>query len=174
MDPLAGRAVVLRQATLEDAPAFRAMLQCEEVARWWENGWPDVERDLASSDDQHLAIMVHGEVAGMIQWWEVNSPICRYAGIDMFLHPGHHRQGYGTDALRTLINWLLGPGGHHRVTIDPATDNTAAIACYEKLGFRRVGVLRQYWQDSTGRWRDSLLLDLLADDLASGSTYVAR
>jgi aminoglycoside 6'-N-acetyltransferase len=30
--------------------------------------------------------------------------------------------------------------GHHRLVIDPAADNERAIRCYERVGFRRIGV----------------------------------
>jgi aminoglycoside 6'-N-acetyltransferase len=39
---------------------------------------------------------------------------------------------------------------------------------YEKVGFRRVGVLRQYeWGAGEGRWTDGLLMDMLREDLAT-------
>jgi aminoglycoside 6'-N-acetyltransferase len=35
------------------------------------------------------------------------------------------------------------------------------------VGFRPVGVLREYWWDATlGRWVDGLLMDLLAAELS--------
>ena len=40
-----------------------------------------------------------------------------------------------------------------------------AIAAYEKVGFRRVGVLRRYELGSDGTYHDGLLLDLLPEDL---------
>ncbi len=56
--------------------------------------------------------------------------------------------------------------GHHRLTIDPALANAAAIRAYEKAGFTRVGVMRRYERDALGPdWHDSLLMELLADDL---------
>jgi aminoglycoside 6'-N-acetyltransferase len=56
--------------------------------------------------------------------------------------------------------------GHHRVVIDPAADNEAAIRCYAAVGFRPVGVLRRYERDVDGPgWHDGLLMDLLADEL---------
>ena len=67
--------------------------------------------------------------------------------------------------MRALAGWLCREGGHHRLTIDPALDNERAIRCYEAVGFRRVGILRRYWRDQGGVWRDGLLLDLLADEL---------
>jgi len=57
--------------------------------------------------------------------------------------------------------------GHHRLVIDPAAHNVAAIRCYRKVGFRPVGVMRRYWRDPSGEWRDGLLMDLLAEELES-------
>jgi len=57
------------------------------------------------------------------------------------------------------------PRGHHRLTIDPAADNLAAIRAYEKVGFRTVGVMREYWRAPDGTWHDGLLMDLPAAEL---------
>ena len=51
------------------------------------------------------------------------------------------------------------------MTIDPAAANTRAIRAYEKIGFRPVGVMRQYERAPDGTWRDGLLMDLLAGEL---------
>jgi aminoglycoside 6'-N-acetyltransferase len=55
--------------------------------------------------------------------------------------------------------------GHHRLTIDPAADNPAAIRAYTKVGFRPVGVQRRAERGADGTWHDSLLMDLLAEEL---------
>jgi aminoglycoside 6'-N-acetyltransferase len=54
---------------------------------------------------------------------------------------------------------------HHRITIDPAAANERAIRCYAKVGFRPVGVMRQYERGTDGRFHDGLLMELLRDDL---------
>jgi aminoglycoside 6'-N-acetyltransferase len=54
--------------------------------------------------------------------------------------------------------------GFHRLVIDPAADNVAAIRCYEKVGFKPVGIMRQYERDDHG-WHDGLLMDLVAAEL---------
>jgi aminoglycoside 6'-N-acetyltransferase len=66
---------------------------------------------------------------------------------------------------------LIDERGHHRIVIDPATENTAAIRAYEKAGFRPVGVTRKSERDADGRgWHDSLLMDLLAgEERSSGA-----
>ncbi|WP_399552374.1 GNAT family N-acetyltransferase [Streptomyces sp. YIM 98790] len=162
-----GQWVELRPAGTGDAPAFRAALGTPEVARWWR--WPDMEKEVAAQrgpDEDILAVTVGGEVAGMIQWYEETEPEYHHAGMDLFLHPAWHGRGLGTDTVRTMARWLIGERGHHRLVIDPDARNEQAIRCYERVGFRRVGLLRKYWLDhTTGEWSDGLLLDLLAEEL---------
>jgi len=47
----------------------------------------------------------------------------------------------------------------------PGENIGRAIASYRKIGFREVGVMRRYERANDGTWRDSLLMDLLADEL---------
>jgi aminoglycoside 6'-N-acetyltransferase len=54
--------------------------------------------------------------------------------------------------------------GHHRLTIDPAADNQAAIRAYKKIGFISVGVMRSYERGPNGTWHDGLLMEMLADE----------
>ncbi len=97
----------------------------------------------------------------MIQYHEEQDPGYRSAGIDIFVAPEYQERGLGTDAIRTLARHLIADRGHHRLTIDPAADNVRAIAAYRKVGFRPVGVMRQYERGLDGTWHDGLLMDLL-------------
>jgi aminoglycoside 6'-N-acetyltransferase len=110
-----------------------------------------------------MVILVDGRVAGLVQYCEEPTPRYRHATIDMFLDPELHGRGLGTEALRLLIEHLTAERGHHRLTIDPALDNAAAIRCYEKAGFRRVGVLRSYEHRGGADYRDALLMELVAE-----------
>lgn len=74
-------------------------------------------------------------------------------------------RGLGAEALRTVLRHLFDERGHHRATIDPAVENERAIRSYERVGFRPVGVVRRAERAPDGRWRDALLMDLLADEL---------
>ena len=77
-------------------------------------------------------------------------------------------RGVGPDAVRTLARFLFDVRGHHRLVIDPAADNAAAIRAYEKVGFRAGGVMRAYERIDDGPWHDCLLMDLLAGELLDG------
>ena len=142
-----------------------AEIQAEPgVSCWW--GSPNkaqLRRQADGSDDEKaLAIEKEGEIVGLIQFHEENEPDFRHAGIDIFLAERAQGHGLGTDAVRTLACYLIDECGHHRLTIDPAADNAAAIRAYQKVGFRTGGVMREYWRSPDGSWRDGLLMDLLA------------
>ncbi len=108
------------------------------------------------------AVLIDGEVAGMIQYYEEPDPEARHADVDVFLDPARHGRGYGTDAMRTIVQHLVEERGHHRVTLSTDPRNAAALRCYEKVGFRPVGITRaSRWDDLAGRWVDELLMDLV-------------
>jgi aminoglycoside 6'-N-acetyltransferase len=167
---LRGKQVVLRPLRLDDVERV-AEIQAEPgVARWW--GAPedtDLRRKAEGvTDERALAIETDGELVGLIEYHEENEPDFRHAGIDLFLAEDVHGRGLGTDAVRTLARFLIEERGHHRLTIDPAADNAVGIRVYEKVGFRPVGVLREYWRSPGGTWKDGLLMDLLARELDPG------
>ena len=133
-----------------------------EVALWWDmpaEGFPWTDEP----DATRFVIEVDGVVAGLIQFTEEHEPKYRHAGIDLFLDPSLHGRGLGTDAVRRIVRLLIEERGHHRITIDPAVENAAAVRAYEKAGFRPVGVMRRSERDSDGQgWHDSLLMELVA------------
>ncbi|MFF3753132.1 aminoglycoside 6'-N-acetyltransferase [Streptomyces sp. NPDC002018] len=154
---LRGDRVVLRTMTEGDSEVLDRIVREPEVAAWWPP--PDDYEDM-------LAVVLAGEVIGAVQFDEETDPEFRRAGIDIFLTASHHGKGLGADTVRTLARWLVRERGHHRLTIDPAAANTAAIRSYGKVGFKPVGIMRAYWRDHrSGAWQDGLLMDLLADEL---------
>jgi aminoglycoside 6'-N-acetyltransferase len=162
-----GKRVVLRPLRVDDVDRVAEIQSEPGVVRWW--GPPD-EADLrrqAEGRDEARAFAIEreGELVGLIQYHEENEPDFRHAGIDLFLAEHAQGHGLGTDAVRTLAGYLIEERGHHRLTIDPAADNIAAIRAYEKVGFRPVGRMREYWRSPDGTWHDGLLMDLLAREL---------
>ena len=161
---LQGRSVRLSPTREADAAQLRAIHAAPEVARWWDDPRPDFP-DLDDDELTLLTIRRDGEIAGLIQFYEETDPKYRYAAIDLFVAPAHQRQGVGSEAIGLLVEHLISERGHHRITIDPATENIAAIACYAKLGFRPVGVLHQAERDRSGDgWHDQLLMELVRDN----------
>jgi aminoglycoside 6'-N-acetyltransferase len=163
---LRGERVVLRPATEADVPGLAAILREPEVARWWGDRVDDDLREaLADADTTVWAMLDGDDIIGMVQAWEETDPMYRHAGIDISLHPGWHGRGLGADTVRTVARHLFEDRGHHRVTIDPAAHNARAIRSYERVGFRPVGLMREYERGADGTWHDGLLMDMLAGEL---------
>ena len=164
---LHGERVTLRPLERFDVPRVIEILQEPEVARWWgEHDERRVRRDfLDDPETVAFAVETDGELIGVVMYSEENDPDYRHAGIDITLTTARHGQGYGTETLRLLGRYLLDERRHHRLTIDPAAANDRAIRAYEAVGFRRVGVLRNYERGVDGSWHDGLLMDLLAGEL---------
>ena len=161
---LAGQTVVLRPSEPAHAKEFLRILTQPGVARWW----PDydlarVSRELVGP--HCYAVEAYRETIGLIMFDEDDDPEYRHAGLDIAVTPDHQGQGLGADAVRTLVRHLMAVRGHHRIVIDPAADNERAIRSYERVGFRRVGIMREYERGADGTWHDGLLMDLLATDL---------
>jgi len=168
-DPaLAGAVVRLRPAVPADVPALVAIRATPQVRARWRGAAelaPEIVESIEDRELHYLAIVLDGRVAGAIQWAAEEEPDYRHASVDIFVDPAVHGRGVGTDAVRTLAAYLVDVRGFHRLVIDPAADNAAAIRCYAKVGFRPVGIMRQYERGADGSWHDGLLMDLLAAEL---------
>jgi aminoglycoside 6'-N-acetyltransferase len=166
---LHGAIVRLRPWREEDVARFEAILAEPSVLQWWTPGEPDeLARSWVGDDGRGATTFViehEGEVLGSIQAWDEEEPDYRSAGIDIFLGTAAQNRGFGPDAIRALARWLFVEQGHHRLTIDPAAANERAIRAYRKVGFRPIGVARQYERGRDGTWHDGLLMDLLPDEL---------
>jgi aminoglycoside 6'-N-acetyltransferase len=167
MAELRGENVLLRPLAADDVPRLMEIQAQPVVAARWGEPTEEHLRDKAAGRDDVVAfaIEVDGQVVGLAQYHEEEDPMYRHAGIDLFLSQEFQGRGLGTDAVRTLALHLVRDRGHHRLVIDPAADNPGAIRAYEKVGFRRVGVMRQYERLPGGEWHDGLLMDLLADEI---------
>ncbi len=164
---LRGSQVTLRPVADADIEPLARLFEVAEVAEWWpgENLVRLAARLTDADEGVGLVIEVDGRLIGFIQYFEEADPDYRHASVDIVVHPDWCNRGLGTDAVRALARHLFDDLGHHRLTIDPAVANARAIASYRKVGFRDVGVMRRYERGNDGTWRDSLLMDLLAEEL---------
>jgi aminoglycoside 6'-N-acetyltransferase len=163
---LHGERVTLRPLSADDLARLAAIVAAPGVREWWGTlDTPEREREGLRNDGAAFAVEVDGELAGWVGFNEESEPDYRHAALDIALAPAYQDRGLGPEALRTAIRWLAEERGHHRFTIDPALANERAIRAYAKVGFRRVGIMRRAERGADGQWHDSLLMDLVADEL---------
>ncbi|HYT40421.1 MAG TPA: GNAT family protein [Acidimicrobiia bacterium] len=174
---LQGDLVRLRPAGEDDIAELARIRRTPEVYAHWRGGddlVAAVHEDFAEPDSTGYVIELDGRLVGWIQWQAEEEADYRHASLDVYVDPAVHGRRVGTDAVRVLCRHLIHDHGHHRLTIDPAADNTAAIRCYSKVGFQPVGITRLSERGPDGNWHDGLLMDLLADEFIAGDTTDQR
>lgn len=157
--------MLLRAGYPGDADALARIRKEPEVVRRW--GDANIEEEIQEQfigAENGFVIEMDGEIVGGIQYGEEDEPMYRHANVDIFLTTSHHGQGLGAEAVRIMARHLFGERDHHRLTIDPAADNVPAIRAYERVGFRRVGIMRSYERGLDGIWHDGLLMDMLREE----------
>lgn len=78
---------------------------------------------------------------------------------------GERVSGYGYDALYHFIKFMFGYLNLNRIELQTLSDNVIAQHVYEKLGFKKSGVMRKKSFDSIiGEYTDVLYMDLLRSE----------
>lgn len=101
---LGGALVTLRLTEDGDVVTLLAILDEPEVGRWWRRTeWERVDE----KDAVVFSIVLYGAVVGCIQYAEETDPDYRSAAVDVFVSSAVRGRGVGSDAMRTLIAWLI-------------------------------------------------------------------
>jgi len=172
---IVGEKVRLRPIERDDLPRYVEWFADPEVRRhlalylpfslaqeerWFENLLERLER----REDVVLAIEtaegVHIGNVGLhrIDWKNRNAELGIAIG-----ERSYWNQGYGTDAIRTLLGLAFREMNLHRVFLRVDADNARGIRCYEKAGFRREGVLREA-VFKEGAYHDQYIMSILQSE----------
>jgi aminoglycoside 6'-N-acetyltransferase len=137
------REVAIRSANADDKRLLTRWFNNPAVYAYW-GGKPLSDDEIT----EHCTVQVTDDTCwpfiitqnehpvGFIQAWVRNDMT---GGLDLVIAPHHRRKGIGPRALRMLADYLCETAGWKRVTVDPCVDNTAAIAAFERAGFRDTG-----------------------------------
>ncbi|MCF6279391.1 MAG: GNAT family N-acetyltransferase [Flavobacteriaceae bacterium] len=98
---------------------------------------------------------------GMIDLFDFE-PKHKRAGIGILINSKFEKKGYASEALRLLINYTFTHLDLHQVYCNITEDNTESIFLFEKQGFRKIGVKKD-WIYSNGIFKNELLYQLIHD-----------
>ena len=165
---MAASNIVIRRARVEDAEAFAATMSNPQVLRNLMQlpygdaaEWRTRLADLLKPGELRLLLVaeIDGAVVGSAGLHPaVGSHRRRHAmGLGISVHPTHWRCGVGSALMSGLLEWADGWAGVLRVELNAFTDNTGAIALYERFGFVAEGTLRGYALRD-GRYDDVLTM----------------
>lgn len=89
-----------------------------------------------------IVSQVDDEVVGEVVLNEIHN---RNANIRIFIFDSKNfNKGYGTEALQLMLDFGFGMLQLHRIELGVYNHNNRGIHVYEKLGFKKEGVLRDY------------------------------
>lgn len=172
--PLIGPLVVLREPEARDAGPLLDILTEPEVAVWWVGYTAErVRAELIDRPDTVRIIEVAGECAGGMYVLRGDDPEYPTTVMHIFLSTRFRGNRIGEEALALAIREEFSRG-IARVTLDPNINNAGAIRSYERLGFKRIGVLRDYQVRPGGHLEDALFMDLTRSDFPGGPPLPAR
>jgi len=143
----------IRNAAIRDTTAVWTGVELTSgAAREW----------LQEHVDRHgmLVAEVDGAVVGYASYdaWRAKEGYRHTVGDSIYLSPAAQGRGLGRPLLQQLIV-LAREAGKHVMIADIEAGNTASIALHERLGFERVGTIREAGT-KFGRWLDLTILSL--------------
>ena len=101
-----------------------------------------------------------GEFVAQIYVGPVNWELPEFM-VGYFADCAYEGQGYVTEALRTILDFLFNDLGAHRLRLGCADTNLRSARVAERCGFRREGHLRENHKTSNGDYEGSYLYGLL-------------
>lgn len=116
--------------------------------------WSEEEKGI------HLAVerLDNGSLVGHLECeWEWD-PHCPFVAV--VIDPAYQSQGYGSEAVRLLLDYLFRNTPAHNISSWISDWNTPALAFARQLGFQESGRFRRDgYRD--GRYTDGITLDIL-------------
>jgi RimJ/RimL family protein N-acetyltransferase len=116
-------------------------------------------RILEDRDEIEFAITVQDRLVGRCTLVDPD-PLARNAELGIALGAGERGHGYGTDAVRALVEFGFERRNLHRIFLQVLASNAPAIAVYRAAGFVEEGRMREHvWL--RGSFADQLIMGLL-------------
>lgn len=172
-EPLVGPLVTLRAPRQEDRDPLVTILLEPEVAFWWVGYTPERVQEEFIDEAAARIIEVEGECVGALLVLRGDDDEYPTTVMHLFIGTRFRGRRIGEEALALALRREFADG-ITRVTLDPNVNNDGAIRSYERLGFQRIGVLRDYQVRPGGHLEDALFLDLTRSDFPEGPPLPER
>ena len=164
-----GTDIILREQKVEDAPFFAYWFNQPEVM--FQCGFTeptDEEHERFVITDQHKAedavwytiTDLDGNIigeTGLLRMW----PAWHCTDLSIIIpDPEMQHKGYGTEAIRIMLDMAFHDYDMNRVAIGVVGLNTNALEFYKKIGFRQEGIEEQgYYYDN--QYSDFIMMRIL-------------
>ncbi|HEX8135372.1 MAG TPA: GNAT family N-acetyltransferase [Actinomycetes bacterium] len=160
--------VTVRRAHQADLDAMVELFAAVAEEGRWIAAEPPVDRehrrrrfaeDLGSDHVVSLVADAGGELVGLLNLYLAGYGV---ADLGMLVADGWRRRGVGSALLRAGIDRAR-QAGAHKIALQVWPHNQAAIALYERFGFRHEGRLRRHYRRRSGELWDAIVMGLPLD-----------
>ncbi|MER6318773.1 GNAT family N-acetyltransferase [Streptomyces sp. NPDC001581] len=184
--------LVLRPFEEEDVTALTEMMNDEHVTAWTTAAHPYTHADAHrwATRDSHaertegrgivLAVteFLTQRLVGIVHLQNTNWRT-RATEVGYVTAPWARGEGYASESVLAVAQWLFRDQGFERLELRTAADNTASQQVAQKIGCISEGVLRNAWivrtQTPDGGWTDTrtdlIIWSLVPEDLDEGDGY---
>lgn len=167
-----GRKIILREQREEDAPYFtywfnqpQVMFQCgfEKPA-----SEEEIRKTITVSHKREDSVWytitdLDGNIIGETGLLRM-FPAWHQTDLTIIIpDPEMQHKGYGTEAIRIILDMAFKKYEMHRVSIGVVGLNTDALAFYRKIGFKQEGILEEayYWNNE---YSDFVMMRILSQE----------
>jgi RimJ/RimL family protein N-acetyltransferase len=142
-----------QRTAMSPTPLSLAAYRTRVAAGEWDKG------------DADFVVTVDGRAVGVCTLFHEDQ-LSRHAEVGISLLPDARGRGYGTDALRCIVEFGFVRRNLRRLYLRVLASNEPAIASYRKVGFVEEGRGREHcWV--RGQWVDEIAMGLLRSDWPS-------
>lgn len=143
MSQLAGREIYLRPINSSDLPSLSEWDRDPEIHYYMQGNYPGQSLQNSSHNKMHYAILLRDRLIGdivldHIAWRSGDAELKVRIGCKSLWN-----QGYGTDAVLTILDHAFGKMNLSRVYLRVYAKNVRALHCYQKAGFKKEGRLQR-------------------------------
>ncbi|MGE4272823.1 MAG: GNAT family N-acetyltransferase [Desulfitobacterium sp.] len=171
---LQGKKIYLRPLATDDIPIYQKWYNDQEVNYWANGAWPlstmfneeDIEERFFTpqkDSGRYIILNEEHEPIGTTGFRDINHPARSAVLFIIIGEKDYWGRGYGTDALKVLLDYLFYQWNLNRLSLDLWDGNLRAQKAYEKLGFKTEGRLRQA-RFVLGEYHDAILMGLLREE----------
>ena len=161
---ITGRRLKLRRANITDVGYIMALQYSPENLKFIVPFDENYHRAIINSDgSEKLDVIIEeldtGIAAGYFMLRKLDTPCAEFTHVII----GRKGLGYGREALDLLLDWTFRVKNFHRAWIDCKDYNEIALHLYERVGFVREGLLREYLL-TDGVWENLVVLGMLKSE----------
>lgn len=175
-----GKITVLKAIEAADAEHYHLWINDEETNQW-RGLYHPTSRDEAEkwieskrqTQNDKLNLAIHTQDGKHIGFVGLQAICPRSRRAELWIYIGNKEfwgQGFGEDTVRALCKYAFEQMNLHRIWLECNPDFTQVTKCYEKVGFKQEGLLRQaYYRD--GDFRDTCIMGILRQDFKSTEAF---